>query len=149
MCKQRALYYCPECLIYISSSEAKTAGDPPRPVCSSCGGPLLEAQPRGPAGELWCPRCERPIDQADAIPADGAKPVSCSSCGTALVAPLTVLDNPVDIGAGLKLIGLIARLLVKTGALDALEDYAKGSPTRLDDIAARVARAIVMECSRL
>lgn len=149
MCKQSALYYCPKCLLYVNSTDAQVGGDPPRPLCHRCRGPLLEAQPQGPAGDLWCPRCERPIDKADAIPADGAKPMSCSCCGTALVAPLAVLDNPVDIGAGLKLIGLVARLLVKTGALDALEDYAKGSPTRLDDIAARVARAIVMECSRL
>ncbi|MBA7536815.1 hypothetical protein ES705_29080 [subsurface metagenome] len=149
MCKQPAHYYCARCSLYVSSASERLKGSAPDPHCPSCDGPLTTAEPPPLNLRLWCPNCNLSMDAADAIPAEGERSPTCSCCGTELLRDLHRVQNPIQVGLALKLIGVVARLLDASGALDALDKYAYKTDTELDDLAARIARAIIKECTKL
>jgi len=57
--------------------------------------------------------------------------------------------NPLGIGLGLKLIGVIARVLLRTGVIDALEDRVAATDTPLDDFAVKIVSHILQEAAKL
>jgi len=149
MSKQPNLFWCEQCGIYVSHNAIARHqnGEPHR--CPSCGGTLEVADVKPPAPEFYCPNCQLDIRKADAIPADGLKPPSCSHCGTPLLLAAEMVANPIPTGFSLKLIGVVARLLIRSGALERLEQYAEKTSTPVDDFAARIAHALVKEAARL
>ncbi len=90
-----------------------------------------------------CPVCHRLNEAAPVQTASPTRPSLCSHCNEPLSAGLPAFGNPFPFTFLPKILGGVARLLIKTGALDALERQAEKSETELDDLAVRITRWIL------
>lgn len=149
MSKQPNLFWCDQCAIYVSRSPEQLKATPPPYICGSCGRTLEVADVKPPQPEYFCPNCQLEIRAPDAIPADGARAASCSHCGTVLQLAAEVLGNPISLPFALTLVGVVARLLIRSGALERLEELAVKTPTPVDNFAVQLARAVVIEAAKL
>lgn len=149
MCKQPNVFWCDNCELYVSHtalSQHKN-GEPHR--CPSCGRELEPHYIPPPDGDFWCPTCRTHVQKANAIPSDGLKPISCYTCGSDLEPAFALVHNPISLPFALTLLGVVARLLIRSGAMDSLDEHAKTTNTKLDDFALQVARALVLEAAKL
>lgn len=73
----------------------------------------------------------------------------CPECGTRNQVNLGSISNPLSFGLFLKAIGFVARILIKSGALESVDAYAEKTENQVDDFAARVARSLVEQAAKL
>lgn len=98
---------------------------------------------------MFCPHCDDYVfpRYSEFLRPEGVP--ACPVCETALVQSIfnpTILLGP---AMALKLLAAVARIIIKTGALDKLQELAKKSETPLDDLALRLAAALLKEAANL
>lgn len=98
---------------------------------------------------FYCPSCATLVPPSAAVPNSSLGQWQCPTCDTVLEPDPFLAGNPISVTLGLKLIGVVARQLVASGAVERLEDKARQTANSIDDIAARVAAAIVREAAKL
>ena len=97
----------------------------------------------------WCPSCQCLFaPPRNAHPVDGVNP-NCPNCGSIMHPSPQPLDNPGGTIVTLKIVGVVAQFLVASGVLEYLEERAKKTDSRLDDIALNFARALIEQAAKL
>jgi len=98
---------------------------------------------------LFCRVCELPVAPHEAIQEGLEGILRCPSCHTKLSQDTVLAGNPISIGLGLKLIGYVARLILRVGIIKALQEKADESDNTYDDFAMRIAAALIQEAAKL
>ncbi len=98
---------------------------------------------------MFCPTCDDyvfPLCHPDDV---GERRACCPHCQGALVPSIFNPSFMIGPALGLKLLAVVARIIIRSGALDKLHELAKESETPLDDFALRVAAALLKEAVNL
>lgn len=82
---------------------------------------------------FFCHTCDTTVSPAAAVPDVASGQFLCPECDAPLKYIGTGADNPFPLTLGLKIIGVICRRLVTSGALDRLQETASRTPGKLDD----------------
>ena len=98
---------------------------------------------------LYCRVCERPVAPGEALQEGLEGILRCPRCHDVLRFDSILPGNPISIGLGLKLIGYVARLILRVGIIDALQKKADESDNTYDDFAMRIAAALIQEAAKL
>lgn len=149
MCKQPNLFWCGKCELYVSKHGARLDPDADVSGCPSCGRELEPRHVPPPRPEFWCPGCQSQVPSAEAIPAAGACGPLCPLCSHDLERAVDLVGNPASLEFGLTMIGVIARLLTRSGVIERLDEYAADTKTPLDNFALHLARGVIQEAAKL
>ena len=98
---------------------------------------------------LFCPHCEVYVPPPEAVADQASGAYLCPACDTPLVPESQLMGNPFTVTLGLRFIGVVARTIVRSGALDRFEEHALESPNKLDDFVHRLVAAVIREAARL
>ena len=149
MTESPALYWCKQCSLYTTAPIRQAAGAAVPFLCHQCDGPVELVDPAAAQHNYWCRACDLTLTGDQVIPAGTLREPHCPHCGNLVEPGPAPLANPMPTALTLTLIGVVARLLHRAGALDALDSYTKGTKTKIDDLAARIVRGILLECANL
>ena len=99
--------------------------------------------------DLWCLQCDTHIAVAESILVDPESPAKCPICSGDLLAEEPIIHDPIPLGLSVGIIAMLARLLIRTGVLDFLQQRAEATSNKVDDVAIPIARNLIQEAAKL
>lgn len=96
-----------------------------------------------------CHSCDRVFTQFEALYSDNGDAARCPICQRILRVDADLSANPIGLDFGLRLLGVLSRILLNAGIVKTLEQKAADSQTPVDDAALRVASVILQELAKL
>jgi len=98
---------------------------------------------------LRCDTCNKWIEPGRFVFQDGRSAPHCPVCNEPLDVKSALFGNPFPLSLALAIARGLAKILVRSGVLEHLETKAKATESTLDDLALRIARAIIQEAANL
>lgn len=98
---------------------------------------------------LRCDTCQKWIEPGRFIFQEGRSAPHCPDCDEPLDVQSALFANPFPLALALAIPRGLAKILVRSGVLEHLQEKAKGTESPLDDLALRIAKAIIQEAANL
>lgn len=102
-----------------------------------------------PLEPRYCPVCHNYVAPHSWAQIAATGEANCPTCGHLLDPVDEPHGNPFGTALALKLVGAVARIMVKADVLAQLEAKAKESPSTLDDFAIRIVKALIEQAATL